>query len=220
MESVRELFESYRRHADPTVAGKMAAYMKNRFPFLGLPKPLRAELSREFLRAKANEENIDWNFVEECYAQPEREFQYLALEYLLKAAKRLRKKDIHRLGDLVVCKSWWESTDTLDELVGHLCLEYPDLKETVVARWIESGNIWLKRVAIDFQLRFKERTDKEFLSRAILGSVGTKEFFLNKSIGWALREYAKTDHAWVKAFLADHEELSPLSVKEARKNLE
>lgn len=99
--------------------------------------------------------------------------------------------DTDALEKLITTKSWWDAVDVIDAYVGDLCLRYPELKETVISKWMVSQNIWLKRVSIDFQLRFKDKTDTNILSRAILTNTGTREFFVNKAIGWSLREYSK-----------------------------
>ena len=95
-------------------------------------------------------------------------------------------------------------------------MKYPEVKESIISRWIKSDNIWLNRISIIFQLKYKEKTDTEFLSRAIIHNSKTDEFFINKAIGWALREYSKTNKEWVKEFIKCNE-LSKLSVREGSK---
>ena len=194
----------------------MSAYMKNKFPFLGIPKPERARLSKDFLKQYKKDMHIDWSFVFKCYNMPEREFHYLALDYLLSLKDKLISRDIENIEKLVVTNSWWDSVDCLDAIVGNMCLRYPELKKSVILKWIYSDNIWLKRVAIDFQLKYKENTDIDILSKAILVNCNTDEFFVNKAIGWSLREYSKTNKEWVRSFLQNNK-LSKLSVKEASK---
>lgn len=211
-----DIFESYYDAADPAMASGMAAYMKNQFTFLGLQKPQRALLSRSFLAAKKKETAVDWDFVFKCFKLPEREFQYLGMTYLMDVKNRLAADDIHRMETLIVTKSWWDTVDMLAVIAGDIVLRYQELKERVIAGWMTSDNLWLRRSSLLFQLKYKQQTDTEFLSRAILHSCDTREFFLNKAIGWALREYSKTDAQWVREFLAAHK-LGTLSVKEASK---
>ncbi len=211
-----DIFEAYYDAADPAMASGMAAYMKNQFAFLGLQKPQRAELSRSFLAAKKKEKAVDWDFVFKCFELPEREFQYLGMTYLLDVKNRLAADDIHRMEKLIVTKSWWDTVDMLATIVGDIVMRHPELKEQVIAGWVTSDNLWLRRASLLFQLKYKTQTDTAFLSRAILCNCDTKEFFLNKAIGWVLREYSKTDAQWVRDFLAAHS-LSALSVKEASK---
>ncbi len=211
-----DIFKAYYAAADSATATGMAAYMKNQFAFLGLQKPQRAALSRDFLAAKKKEKAVDWDFVFKCFELPEREFQYLGMTYLMDVKDRLAADDIHRMEALIVTKSWWDTVDMLAVIAGDIILRHQELKEKVVIGWMTGDHLWLRRVSILFQLKYKQQTDTEFLSRAIQQNCNTKEFFLNKAIGWALREYSKTDAQWVRDFLAVHT-LSALSVKEASK---
>lgn len=211
-----DIFQIFYNSKNTENSIKMSAYMKNKFPFLGIPKPERARLSKDFLKQYKKDMHIDWSFVFKCYNMPEREFHYLALDYLLSLKDKLISRDIENIEKLVVTNSWWDSVDCLDAIVGNMCLRYPELKKSVILKWIYSDNIWLKRVAIDFQLKYKENTDIDILSKAILVNCNTDEFFVNKAIGWSLREYSKTNKEWVRSFLQNNK-LSKLSVKEASK---
>ncbi len=197
-------------------AEAMAKYMKNLFPFLGLKKPERAKLSREFLRDKKKEDRIDWDFIFKCYEKPEREFQYLAIDYINEVKDLLRVEDIKNIEKLLTTKSWWDSVDAINKIIGYLVFKYPEMKDETILNWSKSENIWLKRVSILFQLRYKENTDREFLTRVILENSRTDEFFINKAIGWALREYSKTNREWVRDFI-EKNDLSRLSVREGSK---
>ena len=212
------IFDVFYASKNEQKALEMSAYMKNKFPFIGIQKPVRAALSKDFFKEAKKRNVLDWQFVDQCYKLPEREFHYLAIDYIQSLSNLLVMDDIMRLEKLITTNSWWDSVDSLDEIVGNLCLKYPELKESVVSKWIESSNLWLKRVAINFQLKYKEKTDVDFLSRAILYNSDSKEFFVNKAIGWALREYSKTNREWVSQFLKNNS-LTPLSVREASKYL-
>jgi 3-methyladenine DNA glycosylase AlkD len=126
--------------------------------------------------------------------------------------------DIEKIETLITTHSWWDSVDSLNSVVGHMCIMYPELKERVISRWSCSENHWLVRVAIIFQLKYKNQTDVELLSKVILENRNTNEFFINKAVGWILREYAKTNKEWVREFLQNNE-LSKLSIREAGKYL-
>ncbi|KOF56367.1 DNA alkylation repair protein [Clostridium sp. DMHC 10] len=212
------IFEIFYASRNEEYSKKMAAYMKNKFEFLGIAKPERAKLSKDFLKQHKKDISIDWEFIFKCYDMPEREFHYLALDYILLLKKQLVPEDISRIEKLIITNSWWDSTDCLDAIVGYMCLEYPQLKESVILKWIDCDNIWLKRVAIDFQLQYKDKTDVDILRKAILSNCNTDEFFINKAIGWSLREYSKTDKEWVRNFLKENK-LSTLSIREASKYL-
>lgn len=194
----------------------MAKYMKNQFPFLGLKKPDRTALSKGFLNEKKKDKEIDWDFIFRCYELPEREFQYLAIDYMSKVANLFQPDDMKKIEKLITKKSWWDTVDAISPIVGHIAMKYPEIKETILTKWMESDNIWLKRVSILFQLKYKDKTDTEFLKKAILKNANTNEFFINKAIGWALREYSKTNKEWVRSFI-ENNKLSKLSVREGSK---
>ncbi len=213
-----DIFQSFYDAADSEMAAGMAAYMKNQFAFLGVQKPRRATLSRSFLVQKKKEAAVDWDFICRCFEMPEREFQYIAIDYLIAVKGRLQANDLVRIETLIITKSWWDTVDLLAGVAGDIILRHDETKDEFVAKWMQSDNLWLRRVSILFQLKYKDNTDTAFLSRAILKNGDTKEFFLNKAIGWALREYSKTDAEWVRRFISAHS-LSALSVREASKYL-
>lgn len=212
------LFGRVEALADEKQAEKMSSYMQNRFPFLGLPKPKLMEAIKPFLRE--NGRGLpDWDFIDACWQKDWREAQYIALEYLAKFKKKLTADDLPKLQKLITTKSWWETADTLDGFVGVIVLANPALKDTML-EWSRSENLWLRRVAIDFQQRFGEDTDAALLEEIIGNSLGSREFFINKAIGWSLLEYSKTDPSWVAAFLEKYGgRLDKLSRREATKYL-
>jgi 3-methyladenine DNA glycosylase AlkD len=212
-----ELIKTLYRSADPERAVPMAAYMKNKFPFLGIAKPQRAALASPFIRQAIRTAAADWPFIFRLWALPEREFQYCAVDHLLALKDTLSQADIDNVAELITAKSWWDTVDSLAAVVvGALCAKYSGLVVSHILPWSASPNIWLARTAILFQLKYKEKTDRELLGRIIANNAGSKEFFISKAIGWALREYSKTDPAWVKAFIAGTR-LQPLSVREGSK---
>ena len=211
-----DIILTYYAAADPAKAGPMAAYMKNQFPYLGLQKPERTALSRDFLKKKKAEPGIDFAFIEQCFALPEREFSYLALSYLDTVKNRLTPDDLPFLDQLVQTRPWWDTVDTIAPIAGDVLRRYPKVREKTAARWMEHNSFWVRRVSILFQLKYKAETDTALLERAIMACCNTSEFFLNKAIGWALREYSKTNAAWVRAFIASHK-LHPLSAREGSK---
>ncbi len=162
---------------------------------------------------------MDWDFIFKCYDMPEREFQYLAIDYMDKVKDLFKPDHMEKIEKLITTKSWWDTVDYINRIVGYIAMKYPRIKETTIERWIYSDNIWLKRVSIIFQLKYKGKTDTEFLKKAILYNSQTDEFFINKAIGWALREYSKTNKEWVRDFI-ENNELSQLSVKEGSKYLD
>lgn len=210
------IIDLFYKNRNEELAVPMAKYMKNKFPFLGIKTPERKELYKEFINERKKEANVDWDFIYKCFELPEREFQYLAITYMDAVKKQFAVHDMERIKEFITNKSWWDTVDSISPIVGYICMKYPNIKEDVINSWIYSDNIWLKRVSILFQLKYKENTDTEFLTKAIINNSNTSEFFINKAIGWALREYSKTDKQWVKEFINDNN-LSKLSVKEGSK---
>jgi 3-methyladenine DNA glycosylase AlkD len=212
----RSIFKTFRAAADPKKAVPMKAYMRDQFPFLGIPTPERKKLGRAFLEEKSKY-GPDWDFIFKCWKQPEREFQYVAIDYLSKLAPHLSADDIPKLRELAVAKSWWDTIDGLDVIVGGIAHRFPQVNDTLLA-WSVDDNFWLRRIAIDHQLRRKEKTDTALLEQIIVNNLGQTEFFINKAIGWSLREYSKTNPEWVRCFIDRHRgEMASLSIKEASK---
>ena len=217
IDDIVAVFELHRNHAQ---AVQMAAYMKNNFEFIGIKKPLRAELSKPYLKNKITEKNDLINLVNALWEKGEREYQYVAIEFLYRNRRLLDLDCIPILEQLIVDKSWWDTVDALAaRIIGFLLSAFPDDMESAIRPWIASENMWLNRTAIIFQLKYKSDTRLDLLTAAIEAHAHSKEFFLAKAIGWALRQYSKTDPKWVRAFLATHQ-LQPLSVREANKYLD
>lgn len=215
----KEIIKLFSDNANLEQAKKMAAYMKDNFPYLGISKPLRADLEKELIKQVKKEHKIDWDFVFMLWDLPEREYQYLALDYLLALRNSLQKTDIDKIKRLITQKSWWDSVDILAaNIIGFMYGKDPELIQSHILSWSASDNIWLVRIAILFQLKYKANTDTELLALIINRNSCNSEFFIAKAIGWALREYSKTNKEWVKVFLETHK-LQPLSVREASKYL-
>lgn len=213
-----DIFEVFRSAENPEKAVAMSAYMRNQFPFLGISTPERRKLSRGFFKSM-DQRAVDWKFIFKCWRQPEREFHYLAVDYLNRLKGTLTEDDIPNLRKLAVNKSWWDTVDGIDVIIGNIALRFPEVKD-ILLKWSTDDNIWLRRIAVDYQLMWKEKTDRDLLERIIVNNFGRKEFFINKAIGWSLREYSKTDPAWVRSFIERHRgRMAPLSIREASKYL-
>ena len=204
--------------AIPNDAVAMKAYMKNKFEFLGVKTPARRKLVKAFFKQQTDSV-IDWNFINEAWNNPYRELQYAALDYLESRKKLLAPSDLPRLKKLAQTKSWWDTVDFLDRLVGSIIARFPETKATILS-WSCDEDIWLRRLAIDHQLLRKEETDTELLEKILANNLGQKEFFINKAIGWALRDYSKTNPDWVKDFIERYRvEMAALSIREGSKYL-
>ncbi len=211
------VFSILEQNADKENAFHMRAYMRDQFPYLGIPTPKRRELLKGFYKEAKKANKVDWDFVDACWEKPEREFQYVAGGYLQMLRATLTPADIPRLKRLALTKSWWDTVDTLDGVIGDIALRHPEVNETLL-EWSIGDNIWLRRIAIDHQRERKDRTDTELLAKIIENNLGQKEFFINKAIGWSLREYSKTNPDWVRTFIEQHRDgLAPLSIREGGK---
>ncbi|MFR2835219.1 DNA alkylation repair protein [Enterococcus sp.] len=214
----KALLEEFMAQENPARKVQMRAYMRNQFDFLGIPSPVRKQIQRPYFAAM-KKAAIDWAFVETCWQLPYREMQYVAIDYLVTMQSVLQPDELEKISELVLQKSWWDTVDGLNKVVGGLTMTYPELSQKMLA-WSKAENLWLRRIAIDHQLLRKEKTDRELLETILLNNLGSDEFFINKAIGWSLRDYAKTNPKWVQAFLLTHkDQLAPLSIKEASKHL-
>lgn len=213
------MFSQLEQLGDSQQSLKMEAYMQNKFKFLGIPKPELKKFMKPYLN-QTKKWDFDWKFVFDCWNNPYREAHYIGMEYVLMHRAQLTKKDFENLKYLITHQSWWETVDMLDAVIGELVQKAPELKQTML-EWSVDENIWLRRVAIDFQQEYKLQTDTDILAQIIKNNLGTNEFFINKAIGWSLRDYSKVNPEWVRKFVEENEkQLSTLSKKEALKMLQ
>ncbi len=216
--NVEELVKELKAVANPDNAVAMKAYMKNKFEFLGVKTPARRKLTKAFFKQQTDSV-IDWNFINEAWSNSYRELQYAALDYLESRKKLLTPSDLPCLKKLAQTKSWWDTIDFLDRLVGSIIARFPETKEIILA-WSCDEDIWLRRLAIDHQLLRKEKTDTKLLEKILVNNLVKTEFFINKAIGWALRDYSKTNPDWVRDFIEQHQaEMAALSIREGSKYL-
>ncbi len=217
---LQSLIAQFRQHQDPVNAAAMKKYMKGKFEYFGIKSPLRRELGKSHILEMGipDEDEIETVIVE-CWSLPQRELQYFAMELAGKVAKKAELCRIDLYEYMVEEKSWWDTVDYIaSNLVGEHFRRYPDSIIPYTDRWISSGNIWLQRVVLLFQLKYRKDTDLALMTKAIAHLTGSKEFFINKAIGWILREYSKTDATWVQHYVAEHTgQLAPLSKREALK---
>lgn len=211
---------AFRGAADPERAAAMSAYMRGRFPFLGIQRPERARLERPLVAGLRMPEDDLARAVDALWALPEREFQYLGCVLLERHATGLTAGFIGAVERCITAKSWWDTVDHLAaRVVGPMVRAHPDLRE-VMDDWAGRGDVWPARTAIIHQLGFRDATDADRLFGYCALRAGDGDFFIRKGIGWALRQYARTDPEAVRAFVAAHRDvLSPLSVREATKHL-
>ena len=150
------------------------------------------------------------------------QFEFLGVKtpnYLQLKQKALKPSDLPKIKKLAQTKPWWDTIDFLCRSVGFICLHYPETKKFVL-EWSRDEDFWLRRLALEHQLLQKEETDVQLLEQILVNNLNQTEFFINKAIGWALRDYSKTNPDWVRAFIGKHKDkLSKLSIKEGSKYL-
>ena len=214
------LISDLEENRNELLAVSMERYMQDKFRFLGVRGATRTEIYKKYFPEARKSKVIDWNFIETCWNKEEREFQYVVVYYLKAMQKFLKREDISRLKYLIVTKSWWDTVDLLAKVVGSLVIRIEGYDQ-IMLEWSKDSNIWLKRVAILYQLSLKEKVDEIILDKILVNNLGDSEFFINKAIGWALRDYSKSNPEWVTKFIEkNRENMANLSLREASKYLD
>lgn len=215
-QKVKEAFEFLR---DEKNARHMEAYMRDRFKFYGLQTPERRAVYKDVIARDKKGGVIDREFLEQCWADEHREFQYLVTDYLRAMQKFLTYEDVPFVEKFIRSKQWWDTIDGLDRTVGGIAFRDTRINELML-KWSTDEDFWVRRLAIDHQLLRKHATDTELLEKIIVNNFGSDEFFINKAIGWSLRDYSKTNPAWVRDFIDKYRDhMAPLSLREASKYL-
>jgi 3-methyladenine DNA glycosylase AlkD len=217
---VRGLTNALAAEADPGIAEGQARYMRDQFRFLGLKTPARNAV----LRAWIQREGLPpWSgplesAVRACFRSSFRELHYAGLHLLEKSLRLGGPEAIELLEELALTHSWWDTVDWIAKLAGIHFRRYPAQIRPVTGRWMDSGEIWLQRLALIFQLSYREKTDRELLFGYILRIADSREFFLQKGAGWALRQYARTNPDAVLQFVQEYP-LPALTRREALKHI-
>lgn len=200
-------------------AQSMSKYLKGRFACLGVHKPQRDVIQKKwFLDLKKDDDLNHWEIASALWALDEREYQYVAIDFLRQQPKRIYEKEDHkRIEELISTKSWWDTVDHIaSNVAGAYLQKYPDMIDPVITRWRNSDDMWLHRTCLLFQLRYKENTDFQLLQDLVLQYLHVDEFFIQKAIGWSLRHYSRTDPDAVRHFIRDLD-MSTVAKREAIK---
>ncbi|PIE85531.1 DNA alkylation repair protein [Candidatus Gracilibacteria bacterium] len=213
-QQIKKLFEE---NKNPEKALQEARYMRNQFSFYGMQTPTRKALYKDFLKEEKKTGKIDWDFLDICYKDDYREFQYLVVDYLICMKDYLIYEDIGKILNYIKTKQWWDTIDKFDRIVGNIGLTDKRVDDLML-KWSKDKDFWVRRIAIDHQLNRKEKTSTKLLEKIIVNNFGSDEFFINKAIGWSLREYSKTNPAWVRDFIEKYKDkMDKLSVREGSK---
>jgi 3-methyladenine DNA glycosylase AlkD len=211
--------------ADPVRAPAMQAYMKSAMPFLGVSTvPLRAICRQLFANLQYADSTVWQHDVLELWHGAQfREERHAAIELTgIRAARPFQTMDALGLYEgLIVTGAWWDYVDAIATQRFWPILQHdPTAMKRRMLGWSRDENMWKRRSAILCQLKAGAKTDLDFLYACIEPSLDSREFFLRKAIGWALRQYARTDPAEVTRYVAAHEaRLSGLSRREALKHI-
>jgi len=212
------LAAEFEKQSNETVAAGAKAYMKNKSDFYGISSPLRKQIVKDFLKKSGYPEYKDLEeIVHFAWEQPQREWQYSAMEISSSFVKKADKNLIDLSEWMITHKSWWDSVDYIaPNIAGLLFNKYPDVRMQYIENWMLSGNMWLQRSCLIHQLRYNKTADRALLFNLCERLAMHPDFFIRKAIGWSLRQYSKSYPESVIDFVNNHE-LSNLSRKEALK---
>ena len=212
-----ELIKELKANSNREIAIPMENYMKNNFPFLGIKTENRRAIFKAVYEKhkpeiKSDFRNITW----QLFQEKEREMHQCAIDLIQKEIKKkFVIEDIQLIEKLIITNSWWDSVDTIAKyLVGGYLQQFPNETLKVIEHFSNSENMWLNRTAILFQLSYKEKTNFDLLKAECEKHKHSTEFFIQKAIGWALRDYSRFNPNGVKNYV-ESTNLKPLSQREA-----
>ena len=219
VEDIRLRFQNVENQSQ---AVKMAAYMRNIAPFFGVSSEPRRAIYNDWKNSLPTDLSSEhrWSIVFELWEQEERELHYVAVDWINSwNVKSLKIEDSSQLRFILQSKSWWDIVDPLaSNFLGKLLIKFPEVKNELIDNWSEINDFWLHRSTIIFQLKYKQKTDLDLLSQQIKRFKSNKEFFIQKAIGWALRDISKWNPEWVKNQV-EYQELTGIAKREASKYL-
>jgi 3-methyladenine DNA glycosylase AlkD len=216
---VQEIQQALENAKDPDRVAQMEAYMKNHFSFIGVMSGPRKMIFQQFKpRLQQLSPDQSWDFIQECWVNPYREVQYVGVDHLLTFYKKIAQPtDGANFTFILTNQTWWDSLDLLaSHSVGHFARQFPKEFSELAKDWESSDNYWLHRTLLIYQLKYKQQTNLDLLQYYIQAFKSNKEFFIQKAIGWALREVSKWHPTWVRK-VVEQEQLQGLARREAMK---
>ncbi len=218
---INEIENVIKEYKNEENAFQMAKYMKNNFGFAGIKSPILKSITTPIiLKYKTKDYNEIQKTALDLWEKEEREYQYVAMEYLKRNKAFKFEESINLFEILILSKSWWDTVDLIaSHLIGGYFLTFPEKIEDFVEKALQNDSFWMRRTAIIFQLQYKNQTRIDLMEKAIFFCSNEKEFFIRKAIGWILRQYSYTNPDFVVQFVNTHK-LSNLSQKEALKVIE
>ena len=215
--NIEDLKKNFEKRANEDNAIQMAKYLRNQFVFYGLKSPARRDAYHQIL--KDEKKQIDWDLLDQAWNDKHRDMQYFVCDYLLAMEKYVSYDDLFKIEHYVRTKQWWDTIDSLMKLYGYVGLKDQRVDQLMLD-WSKDPDKWVRRVAIEHQLLRKDRINTALLSQILENNLESDEFFINKAIGWALRDYSKTNPEWLSDFIdGNYNHLAKLSITEGSKYL-
>lgn len=195
-----------------------AAYMKHKFVFIGVDATTRKNIQKDWFKLINDHFHLRWEIITELWLKEEREYHYVAIDWINSWNKKyLEEVDIEKLEWLLTNHSWWDSVDAIaSNVLGTYFQKFPTKIHEVISIWRDSDNFWLQRSCLIFQLKYRGNVNFELLKSLIIQFMPNKEFFIQKAIGWSLRQYSKFNSSEVKLFV-EEVNLQGLARREATK---
>ncbi len=217
---VKSIEKEFIKYSNPLIAKKQEKYMRSNFKFFGLLANQRRKIQNKFIKNIIDFDEKKFNeFIIKLWNKEQRDFQYFSQELVYLNYYKFKSKDKNLFEYMIINKSWWDTIDFVSpKILGKYFEIYPEEIEKTIQKWLNSNNIWLQRSCLLFQLKYKNKLNKFLLKKIINSLSNSNEFFINKAIGWILREYGKTNKNWVINFIKETE-LNKLSVREGLKYL-
>lgn len=217
LDKYQQLKQKLVENSDPELATQMKKYLRNKFEFYGLKSPERRKSYHDLIKVEKKNKKIDWNFLDQAWSDSHREAQYFVCDYLISLEKYLTFEDIDQIFNYIKSKQWWDTIDSLIKPIGKIGLRDERVNDLMLT-WSKDNDFWVRRVAIEHQLLRKDKINIELLEKILENNLNSSKFFINKAIGWALRDYSKTNPEWVRKFIENHvSDMAPLSIKEGSK---
>lgn len=221
MNFITNLEKDFQQNANRALAIPMENYMKNKFNYFGIKTEDRRAILKTNWDNHKDEIKTHFRLITwELFQKNEREFHQCAIDILVKEIKKKYViEDMQLIENFLITNSWWDSVDTIAKyVVGGYLEQFPEETFKVIERFSNSDTMWLNRTAIIFQLSYKEKTNFDLLKAECEKHKESKEFFIQKAIGWALRDYSRFNPNGVKEYV-NSTNLKPLSQREALRNI-
>jgi 3-methyladenine DNA glycosylase AlkD len=219
-EFILNLTEEFNKFQSSINAFAMSKYMKDRFLFYGIKAEDRKRIQKVWFSQLPKVLSFEqrWEILVELWEKDQREYQYVAIDWLNSWKKEwIQPEDIKQLRWLIENKTWWDSVDAIaSNYLGKFAKKFPDSAIEFVEDWRNESNFWINRSCLIFQLKYKNEVDFELLKSLIVQFQPNKEFFIQKAIGWSLRQYSKFAPDEVRDFVTEIK-LTGLAYREATK---